>query len=79
MNTSLLNQFVPAFSFFLTAEALLPWGLLWLSDEFLFEVPYDTVWVASGSPVLLMVAAVLRILLRNSQARQTATSRAGRR
>ena len=50
MKPSIALAIVPLCTAALAAEVLLPWGLVWLSDRFLFDIPGRSLWVVFAGP-----------------------------
>ena len=50
MKFDIFSMAAPIVAVGLAAEVLLPYGLLWLSDEFLFDIPDWALWFAFGGP-----------------------------
>jgi hypothetical protein len=53
------HPFIVVLCIGLTAEAVLPWSVIWLSDTFLFDIPGWSLWLIFGAPAALTVLAVL--------------------
>ena len=63
MKFDLFSVAAPIIAVGLAAEVLLPYGLLWLSNEFLFDIPNWALWFALvGPPVAGMATFVGEVL-----------------
>jgi hypothetical protein len=43
----------------LTAEFILPWAAIWLSNIFLFDIPAWSLWLLFGGPTALSLLVML--------------------
>ena len=48
----------------LTSEAILPWLLIWLSDQLEFEVPLNAILCVLATPILVVLAALVGVVVR---------------
>jgi hypothetical protein len=54
----------------LALEATVPWAMIWLSDEFVFDTPAWTRWLVFGGPAALSVLALLLYEALGARSRQ---------
>jgi hypothetical protein len=59
------SPIIVIFGIGLTAEFILPWGVIWLSDMFFFDIPGWSLWLLfGGSPALTFLATLIHWALR---------------
>ena len=64
MKSDRISQITAVLVGLLTSEAILPWFLIWLSDQLEFELPLNAILYVLAAPILAVLAALVGVVVR---------------